>query len=74
MFQAAFDIIEAVGDSMPRYACKICGKIFTQPGNALRHKESIHDKVRFFCSLCGKSYCQKGHLAGHIKAVHGVLS
>lgn len=49
--------------------CKICGKIFNQPGNLSRHYV-VHSQTRpYRCNICGKGFTQKSHVKTH-QTVH----
>lgn len=55
--------------------CDLCGKLFSQKGNIIRHMLSIHVKQkRFICGFtgCGKGYYKKDMFQYHMKMHLGI--
>lgn len=51
-----------------RCTCKICGKIFSQKGTAVRHVKSVHFlEKRIYCPNCTSSFKHKFHLKSHME-------
>ncbi|KAB0803391.1 hypothetical protein PPYR_00361 [Photinus pyralis] len=58
------------GDNKTYYKCEICGKLFRQSYNFVRH-QTVHTGVRaFFCHICGKNFRVSGGLHRHITEHH----
>lgn len=51
-----------------RCTCKICGKLFSQKGTAVRHVKSVHFlEKRIYCPNCTSSFKHKFHLKSHME-------
>lgn len=61
-------VINIESGKYKRSMCKICGKMFSQRGTAIRHVKSIHflDK-RIHCPNCNSGFKHKFHLKSHME-------
>lgn len=59
---------KADSEKLNRSICKICGKLFSQKGTAVRHVKSVHFlEKRFYCPNCNSSFKHKFHLKSHME-------
>lgn len=70
--KTSFNVSEYVQTSgsgkYDRCTCKICGKIFSQKGTAVRHVKSVHFlEKRIYCPNCTSSFKHKFHLKSHME-------
>ena len=47
------------------YRCDICGKLFTDPTQMARHKQSHAGVKMFMCDICSKYFTERSHLLRH---------
>lgn len=52
------------------FPCSICGKIFTNNRNKLRHSKSHNVKVTFNCTECSKIFTRNHDLRRHMAISH----
>ena len=52
------------------FSCEECGKAFVESGDLIKHKKSVHEKVKYECDQCGKRFSQPDTLKTHIKITH----
>jgi uncharacterized Zn-finger protein len=60
--------VSVEGLNYKRSMCKICGKVFSQKGTAIRHVKSIHFlQKRVYCPNCNSGFKHKFHLKNHME-------
>jgi len=65
------DLGAGVTMMMGQHMCQICGRLFTERNNVLRHMQ-IHTGVKpYNCSLCPYQSNRNGNLIRHMKYRHG---
>lgn len=47
------------------YRCDLCGKLFTEPTQMYRHKQSHAGVKMFMCDVCSKYFTERSHLQRH---------
>ena len=58
-------------ETIKRFECKACDKIFGRKEHLKIHIKTVHDKNKACkCDFCEKSYGHQANLIKHIKAVH----
>ena len=56
-----------VSDSGHQYACNVCGRLFSQPGNLRRHVLAHLAQRPSQCTVCGKKFTQPSNLKAHLR-------
>ena len=55
------------------FRCNICNSVFTVLGNANRHFQTVHEKLKpFECTVCKRCFAAKQVLMRHYTKIHGV--
>ena len=55
------------------FSCTICSSVFTMLGNANRHFQTVHEKLKpFECTLCKRCFAAKQVLMRHYTKIHGI--
>ena len=57
-------------DAEGKIACNVCGKIYSQKWNLLRHIRIIHSLKKIKCEFCGKEFTRKDSLICHQRTCH----
>ena len=65
-FVSASEAGRGTGATKKKYACTICDRAFTQPGNLNEHIKTHTGEKPHVCHLCGKAFIQKGNLKEHM--------
>lgn len=64
--------VKRVGDR--DYRCILCDKSFVKKSNAVRHRLTVHDKMRpFKCNICKQAFGHRTHLSRHQSTRHGMV-
>ena len=62
---------EEAKDSLCKYKCKECGKLFKSPAHLLSHSATHSDEKPFKCDTCNSRFKTTQSLKKHIKCFHG---
>ena len=57
--------IERKDDSLKKFKCLRCDKLFRLSSNLNHHVKGVHEKVRYPCQLCEKQFYDKRNLKKH---------
>ena len=57
--------IERKDDSLKKFKCLQCDKLFRLSSNLNHHMKGVHEKVRYPCQLCEKQFYDKRNLKKH---------
>ena len=49
------------------HICEICSKSFGLRKNLLRHKRSVHEKIKYSCNKCGRTFARSDYLQRHVR-------
>ena len=49
------------------HVCEICNKTFGIRKNLLRHRRSVHEKIKYSCNQCGQTFARNDYLQRHVK-------
>ncbi|XP_065198228.1 zinc finger protein 70-like [Sycon ciliatum] len=55
-------------NGVTRYRCELCGKLFNNRSNLLRHLPNHWDKKPYECADCGRAFPRRGQLMQHIRS------
>ena len=58
-------------DARRQYACNVCGRFFSQPGNLRRHVQTHTGQRPSQCTVCGKKFTQPANLKAHLRTHSG---
>lgn len=50
-----------------KFACEVCGRIFTRLSNLLRHQRPTHGADSFLCQTCGKNFNRRDRYLRHTR-------
>lgn len=63
---------ELLRADLGKYSCMNCGKLFSFPGNRLRHEKMCQQVSLVPCPVCHQAFARSDNLKTHIRQVHGI--
>jgi len=60
-----------IPDTRRQYSCRMCERVFSQPGNLRRHVLTHTEQRPCECTVCGKRFSQPGNLKAHLRTHSG---